>query len=119
MTTQPKHSGITLAELAASGRHIVVQCGECANRRLSRPIDLDLPMDTPVNLVGALLKCCECGSRELLAPESAAWLLKSPQPGANTILANGNWSLIPKSAIVLQLFIGETLGATVAISGPV
>ncbi len=71
MATQPRHAGITLAELAASGRHIVVQCGCCPNRRLSRPIDLDLPMDTPVNMVGALLKCCECGSRDVLAyPES-------------------------------------------------
>ena len=71
MTTQPKHTGITLAELAVSGRPIVVQCCLCPNRRLSRPIDLDLPMDTPVNMVGALLKCCECGSTEVLAyPES-------------------------------------------------
>ena len=71
MATQPKHTGITLAELAASGRHIVVQCGACPNRRLSLPIDLDLPMDTPVNMVGALLKCSECGSRDVLAyPES-------------------------------------------------
>ena len=63
--------GITLAELASSGRHIVVQCGHCPNRRLSRATDLDLPMDTPVNLVGALLKCCDCGSTEVLVyPES-------------------------------------------------
>ena len=28
-------------------------------------------MDTPVNMVGALLKCCECSSTEVLAyPES-------------------------------------------------
>ena len=71
MAAQPRHAGITLAELAASGRHIVVQCGRCANRRLSRPIDLDLPMDTAVNMVGALIKCCECGSTDVLAyPES-------------------------------------------------
>jgi len=71
MAAQPKRTGITLAQLAASGRHIVAQCGECPNRRLSRPVDLDLPMDTPVNMVGALLKCCECGSRDVLAdPES-------------------------------------------------
>jgi hypothetical protein len=71
MAAQPRHAGITLAELAASGRHIVVQCGQCANRRLSRCGDLELSLDTPVNMVGALLKCCECGSKEVLAyPES-------------------------------------------------
>jgi hypothetical protein len=71
MAAERAHSGITLAELAASGRHVVVQCGHCPNRRLSRTSDLDLPMDTPVNLVGALLKCCECGSAHVLAyPES-------------------------------------------------
>jgi hypothetical protein len=71
MAAERAHSGITLAELAASGRHVVVQCGHCPNRRLSRATDLDLPMDTPVNLVGALLKCCECGSTHVLAyPES-------------------------------------------------
>ncbi len=71
MAAQPRHAGITLTELAASGRHMVVQCGRCPNRRLSRPVDLDLPMDTPVNMVGALLKCCECGSSDVLAyPES-------------------------------------------------
>jgi hypothetical protein len=63
--------GITLAELASSGRHIVMQCARCPNRRLSRTTDLDLPMDTPVNLVSALLKCCECGSTDVLVyPES-------------------------------------------------
>ena len=63
--------GITLAELASSGRHIVVQCGHCPNRRFSRAADLDLPMDTPVNL-GGLLRCCECGSMEVrVYPESA------------------------------------------------
>ena len=65
------HSGMTLAQLAASGRHVVVQCGRCPNRRLSRASDLDLQMDTSVNLVGALLKCCECGSTDVLVyPES-------------------------------------------------
>ena len=71
MATQPKHTGITLAELAASGRHIVVQCGRCPNRRLARPIDVDLPMDISVSDAGSLLKCCECGSTEMLThPES-------------------------------------------------
>ena len=27
--------GITLAELAKSGRHVIVQCGACPNRRLT------------------------------------------------------------------------------------
>jgi hypothetical protein len=71
MAAEKAHTGITLAQLAASGRHVVAQCGHCPNRRLCRATDLDLPMDTPVNLVGALLKCCECGSTEVLIyPES-------------------------------------------------
>ncbi len=71
MAAEKSHAGITLAELAASGRHVVVQCGQCPNRRLARTTDLDLPMDTPVSLVGALLQCCECGSTEVLVyPES-------------------------------------------------
>jgi hypothetical protein len=71
MTDEKVPAGITLAQLAASGRQIVVQCGYCPNRRLARTADLDLPMDTPVNMVGALLKCCECGSTDVLVyPES-------------------------------------------------
>jgi hypothetical protein len=71
MAAEKAQAGITLAQLAASGRHVVVQCGHCPNRRLSRTADLDLPMDTPVNVVGTLLKCCECGSTEVLVyPES-------------------------------------------------
>lgn len=64
--------GITLAHLAASGRRVGVHCGHCPNRRRSRTTDLDLPMDTRVDLVGALLKCCACGSTEVLVyPESS------------------------------------------------
>jgi len=60
-----------LRALTASGRHIVVQCGRCPNRRLARPIDVDLPMDISVSDAGSLLKCCECGSTEVLTyPES-------------------------------------------------
>ena len=71
MIEHKKGSGITLAQLAVLGRHVVVQCGRCPNRRLSRTTDLDLPMDTPINLVGALLGCCECGSTEVLVyPQS-------------------------------------------------
>ena len=71
MAAEKANRGITLSQLAASGRHVVVQCGYCPNRRLSRTSDLDLPMDTPVSIVGALLKCCECGSTDVLVyPES-------------------------------------------------
>ena len=42
----PKTGGITLAQLGASGRLVIVQCSECSNRRHCRPSDLDLPMDT-------------------------------------------------------------------------
>jgi hypothetical protein len=66
MAPEKAHHGITLAQLAASGRHVVVQCGRCPNRRLSRATDLDLPMDTPVNLVGALLKCCESSIQKVI-----------------------------------------------------
>ena len=71
MAVEKAVSGISLSQLAASGRHVVVRCGHCPNRRLSRTSDLDLPMDTPVSIVGALLKCCECGSTDVLVyPES-------------------------------------------------
>lgn len=71
MAAEKAFAGITLAQLAASGRHVVVQCGRCPNRRLDRPSDLDLPMDIAVNEAGALLKCCECGSEDVLTyPES-------------------------------------------------
>ena len=71
MVAEKAPNGITLAQLAASGRHVVVQCAHCPNRGLSRTSDLDLPMDTPVSIVGALLKCCECGSTDVLVyPES-------------------------------------------------
>ena len=64
-------TGITLAQLAASGRLVVVQCAHCQNRRLSRTSELDLPMELPVNQVGALLKCGDCGSVDVLVyPES-------------------------------------------------
>lgn len=64
-------TGITLAQLAASGRHVIVQCERCPNRRLARPSDLDLPMETAVSDAGALLKCGDCGSKRVLTyPES-------------------------------------------------
>jgi hypothetical protein len=64
-------TGITLAQLTASGRHVIVQCGRCPNRRLARPSDLDLPMETAVSVAGAILKCGDCGSKRVLTyPES-------------------------------------------------
>ena len=38
-------TAISLARLAASGRHVIVQCARCSNRRLARPSDIDLSMD--------------------------------------------------------------------------
>jgi hypothetical protein len=39
---------------------------------LSRPSDLHLPMDVPVGDAGAILKCGECASKQVLTyPESS------------------------------------------------
>ena len=66
-----KAAGITLAQLSASGRLVIVQCADCSNRRHCRPSDLDLPMDASVRDAGAMLKCCDCGSKHVLTyPES-------------------------------------------------
>lgn len=73
MESQPTPRGATLAEIAASGRRLVVQCGRCPNRRLCRPSDLDLPMEMQVSAVAEqrMLKCGDCGSTEVLVyPES-------------------------------------------------
>ncbi len=65
-------TGITLAQLASSGRHVVVQCAECSNRRLMKPADLGMPLPTAVSLAGAVLKCGDCGSDCVLTyPESS------------------------------------------------
>ena len=48
----PKSVGITLGQLGASGRLVIVQCAICANRRHCRPMDLDLPMETTVSEAG-------------------------------------------------------------------
>ena len=68
-----EHStGITLAQLASAGRCVVVQCGDCPNRRLMRPNDLGLPLATSGSLVRATIRCSECGSEHvLLYPESS------------------------------------------------
>ena len=63
--------GITLAELAKSGRHVIVQCGACPNRRLMKPTELGVPLTTAVAIAGPLLKCSKCGSKRVLTyPES-------------------------------------------------
>jgi ribosomal protein S27E len=64
--------GITLAQLASSGRHVVVQCGSCPHRTLLPPAALGVPMVTAVTLAGAKLKCSACGSKQVLTyPESS------------------------------------------------
>ena len=64
-------NGISLAQLAAGGRHVVVQCGACANRRLMKPSDFGVPISTCVADAGAVLKCGDCGSKRVLTyPES-------------------------------------------------
>jgi DNA-directed RNA polymerase subunit RPC12/RpoP len=67
-----RERGISLAQLAAFGRLVVVECAACPNRRLLKPIALGLPLATAVSVAGALLKCSECGSKRVLTfPESA------------------------------------------------
>ena len=64
-------TGITLAQLASSGRHVVVQCAECPNRRLMKPVELGVPLSTAVSTAGAVMKCGDCGSKRVLTyPES-------------------------------------------------
>jgi hypothetical protein len=64
--------GISLAQLAAAGRFVVVECGACPNRRLMKPVALGLPLATAVSVAGTLLKCSKCGSKRVLTfPESA------------------------------------------------
>ena len=64
-------TGITLAELATSGRHVVVQCSECPHRNVLKPSALGVPLATAVTLAGANLKCSACGSKRVLTyPES-------------------------------------------------
>ena len=64
--------GMSLAQLAAAGRLVVVECGACPNRRLLKPVTLGLPLATPISLAGALLKCSKCGSKRVLTfPETA------------------------------------------------
>ncbi len=46
MTAEKLLTRITLAQLAASGRHVVVPCGHCPNRRMSQTTDLELPMSS-------------------------------------------------------------------------
>jgi hypothetical protein len=66
-------AGITLAQLASSGRHVVAQCGECPNRALVKPLDIGLPPETTMaeltRAAGAgrsPLYCSTCKSRSVL-----------------------------------------------------
>jgi hypothetical protein len=64
-------TGITLSELAKSGRHVVVQCGACPHRAVMRPTALGVPLATMVPRAGANLICSACGSKSVLTyPES-------------------------------------------------
>lgn len=64
-------NGITLAQLGSSGRRVVVQCGACPNRRILKPTELGVPLATAVSLAGAVMKCGDCGSKQVLTyPES-------------------------------------------------
>ena len=63
--------GITLAQLATAGRHVVVQCGDCPHRSVLKPSTLGVPLETVVPLAGANLICSACGSTNVLTyPES-------------------------------------------------
>ena len=62
---------ITLAQLASSGRHVVVQCGACPHRAVLKPTAFGVPLATVVPHAGANLICSECGSKNVLTyPES-------------------------------------------------
>ena len=64
-------TGITLAELATSGRRVVVQCGACPHRAVKKPAALGVPLATTVPRAGANLICSACGSKSVLTyPES-------------------------------------------------
>ena len=64
-------SAITLAQLATSGRHVVVQCGDCPHRAVMKPAALGVPLATVVPRAGANLICSACGSKQVLTyPES-------------------------------------------------
>jgi hypothetical protein len=63
--------GITLEQIAASGRRIVVQCSACPNRRLLAATELGVPLSMLVTQAGALLRCSVCGGGSPLTfPES-------------------------------------------------
>ena len=61
------HSGITLGQLATSGRGVILQCGACPNQRFAQPTELGLPLSLPVTSAGTMLKCSSCGSKQVLA----------------------------------------------------
>ena len=64
-------TGITLAELVTSGRHVVVQCSACPHRAVLKPTALGVRLATVVPRAGANLICSACGSKTVLTyPES-------------------------------------------------
>ena len=62
---------ITLAQLAAGGRHVVVQCSACPHRAVLKPTALGVSLATLVPRAGANLICSACGPKSVLTyPES-------------------------------------------------
>lgn len=62
-------TGITIIQITASGRRVVVQC--LPNRKLVAADGLGLPPDMLVTEAAAVLKCGDCGSKDVLTyPES-------------------------------------------------
>ena len=62
---------ITLAQLVAGGRHVVVQCSECPHRSVMKPTTLGAPLALLVARAGTNLICSACGSKSVLTyPES-------------------------------------------------
>lgn len=69
MTDQPK--GMTIAELAASGRRLVLQCPDCDHRRLVDPAKINVAPETPVSDIGKRGRCGACSRLGVLSyPES-------------------------------------------------
>ena len=64
-------TGINLAELVTSGRHVVVQCGACPHRAVVKPAALGVPLATAVTLAGANLICSASRSKRFLTTRRA------------------------------------------------
>jgi hypothetical protein len=78
-------TGITLAQLASSSRHVVVQCGGCPPHNVLKPTAPGVPLAMVVTLAGANLKCSACGSEQVLTyPESSRDARKGRSVGTDT-----------------------------------